>query len=400
LENLLKNWKNSQEQVKVRHQRRMKMCQALSVCGSLFLLVSGVLAFTTEQSYILGSVLFIVMCVALTNAYLLKVKGNLEQSVFILNWLIYILVVTLLYTGGINNTGILWVYPLVAVSLFINKFWLAVRLTGLYTILLALIVLTPVVELIPADYPPVIAFRFILSLFALSVICLIALYSEENVYELLIKLHNDDTRRLAFHDSLTGLSNRWSFQQNLQEIIQQENKEQSYALLYIDLDNFKFVNDNYGHDVGDRLLIHLSNELSDTLAEHELARLAGDEFTVILNNIDSQLEAEVVAKRILNLFQGGYSVDGIVYPVFVSIGIALNCKEISSPSQLLRCADAAMYKAKKKGNNNYQFFDEEIANDLLEQQVIETGLQGAIDKCISSLSHCSTTQYLMQKRER
>lgn len=377
MENLLDNWKSSQELIKVRRQRLLRICHGLSISGSIFLLFFGAIGIA-NHNYIIATILLVSMFVALVNSYILKVKDNLEQSILIINTVLLVLALMLLYTGGVNNSGILWLYPLFAISLFINRFSVAVYISIFFITLSGIIVLTPLINYIPADFSDVIAFRFVLTLLALAIICLVTLYSEERAYELILKLHSNDIHNLAFYDSLTGLSNRWSFQQNLQKLIEQQ-ESPSIALLYIDLDNFKLVNDNYGHDTGDNLLVHFSKQLSESLHDIDVARLSGDEFVVTLKHVANPHEAEIVAKQILSFFKEGYELDGMVYPVFASIGICLSSNAINMSSQLIRYADAAMYKAKKAGNNNYCFFDADIAAQLFEKQSIETSLKQAID---------------------
>ena len=136
-----------------------------------------------------------------------------------------------------------------------------------------------------------------------------------------MQLHNDDIRKMAYYDTLTGLPNRWSFKTNLERLLSRAEKvNQRVGLLYIDLDNFKQVNDQYGHETGDRLLRKFSERLDEvirptdqmfTQQTESLARLAGDEFIVLLPNIKDALDASSVASRVLGIFEGGFEVDNI-----------------------------------------------------------------------------------------
>jgi diguanylate cyclase (GGDEF)-like protein len=394
LEDLLENWKSSQELVKVRRQRQIKICLGLTISGSLFLLVFGLLSLY-ENRIILGVMLLTAMVIGLINGYHLKVKDTLEQAVLILNGILLLLSLILVYTGGMNNTGLLWIYPILAISLFINSFSVALRISTLFILVCGVLLLTPLSQYLQADYSYIVSLRFLLTLLALSAICLVTLYSEEQAYNLVLKLHDNEVHRLAFYDSLTGLPNRWSFQQNLARILEQKTDDKPNALLYLDLDNFKFVNDNYGHDIGDELLkdfgkkicqcINLSvqntTETVDFFTDinDDVSRLAGDEFVVILQGLSNRFEVELLAERIVGLFDGGYSLDANIYPVFISVGIALFPNDTSNAEQLLRYADAAMYKSKKKGNNNIQFFDSALEQELIVKQHIETGLQKAVE---------------------
>ena len=388
MDKIVDNWKTSQEMVEIRRIRRSRLCQALSLVGSAFLLIFGVLAIVNQQ-FIMGSILLISMCSSLYNVYLLQLKDNLEQSVLILTGVLFTLGLTLLYSGGINDTGILWIYPIFAINLFINRFWPAAYLSGAFILLSCILLFSPLSQYLQADYSQLVAIRFIITLIALYAMCLIALYSEEHAYDIIIKLHDDDIHRLAFYDSLTTLPNRWTFQNNLTSLLEDRNDNQKIALLCIDLDNFKYVNDNYGHEVGDALLAHFGKQLKQIIpvfgtqktipSNNEAFRLAGDEFIVILSDINSSEDAVMVAERILTLFDGGYNIEGHAYPVYASIGIAMCPDDTENASELLRYADAAMYEAKRSTTHFIEIFTREIADAIQQKQNIEKGLILALE---------------------
>ncbi|GEA01314.1 hypothetical protein KUL17_02110 [Alteromonas sp. KUL17] len=283
----------------------------------------------------------------------------------------------------------LWIYPIAAINLFINRFWPAVVVFCIFSITSILLLFTPLSSLLMTSYTLVEAIRFILTTLALNLICLAALRSEEQSYETIIKLHDDDIRQMAFYDTLTGLPNRWNFKTNLQRVIDRATKDkQKVGLLYIDLDNFKQVNDQYGHEMGDKLLLKFSEELwseirpSDHVLkpqEESIARLAGDEFVVLLPNIKDAFDAGTVATRILNIFDGGFEVDGITHLTYASIGIAVFPDDTAEPSELLHYADTAMYDAKQNGRNCFRFFTKEIADTIKQRQQIESGLRASLE---------------------
>lgn len=200
----------------------------------------------------------------------------------------------------------------------------------------------------------------------------------------------DDVQHLATYDTLTGLENRRSFQLWMERQLQRCHVDNDrMALLYIDLDNFKRVNDHYGHEVGDKLLKKFSGLLKDSVRPTDftasmsgegVARLAGDEFAVLLTNISCQESAVIVAERILNLFQGGFAVDGVFHNVQASIGIAMIPEDGMHAQTILRHADAAMYQAKSSGKNSYQFFTKSIAKSLKRKQKIEMLLGESISE--------------------
>ncbi|MCL6416013.1 EAL domain-containing protein [Aestuariirhabdus sp. Z084] len=198
-----------------------------------------------------------------------------------------------------------------------------------------------------------------------------------NAYLNLLK----DVQHLASYDHLTGLSNRRSFNKILDRQLRKSiiNK-QSMALLFIDLDNFKRVNDQYGHAAGDQLLLEFAKQLQTcirptdvaaTASDDQLARLAGDEFSLLLPDVADPQAAERVAQRVLDLFEHGFKVNGIYHNVHASIGIAMVPDDGNNAEALLVHADAAMYQAKDQGKNQYQFFNQQIAQRMQERQHIE-----------------------------
>lgn len=167
---------------------------------------------------------------------------------------------------------------------------------------------------------------------------------------------------LAYKDSLTGLPNRRFFMPELADTINQARVNgASQAVLFIDVDNFKEVNDTYGHTVGDRSLIHLSEILMKYVGEDNLvARIAGDEFVMLLKNIGNPQDAAVVAENIIQdistpFFAGHNKID-----VSLSIGIAITPDDTSSADELMRFADEAMYQVKRQGKNSFHFFNQEL----------------------------------------
>ncbi|MDO6565603.1 EAL domain-containing protein [Alteromonas sp. 1_MG-2023] len=376
-----------QEMLAVRYRRRYRLCQVLTILGVIFLFALGSFSLI-DGAQVLGCILILNALVGLANLYLLKRTGNVERAATILSGILFFLSMSLIITGGKSNTGILWVYPIVAINLFINRFWPAVCWFGLFNVASILLLFTPLSVLLMTSYSIVEAVRFILTMLALNSICLAALRSEEQAYQTIMQLHADDIRQMAYYDTLTGLPNRWSFKTNLERLLARAKKDkQRIGLLYIDLDNFKQVNDQYGHEAGDRLLFKFSERLweairpTDQLLKPQtesLARLAGDEFVVLLPNIKEPLDTSTVATRILNIFDGGFEVDGVTHMIYASIGISVYPDDATDPAKLLHHADAAMYDAKHNGRNCFRFFTQKIADTLHQRQQIEKGLRQAL----------------------
>jgi len=194
--------------------------------------------------------------------------------------------------------------------------------------------------------------------------------------------------RLASRDSLTGLDNRRNFQNTLSRAIQRNiESNKSIALLYIDLDNFKQVNDHHGHAAGDLVLQEFGRRLNDVVRLQDvtgvsenvsLSRLGGDEFVVMLNDIPNPDVALSVANRILDLFDPAFEVEGVQYGVCASIGIAISPEDGGDASTLLHHADAALYKAKAHGKNCCEFFTADIAEAIRRKTLIANDLSLAL----------------------
>ncbi|GGK64872.1 bifunctional diguanylate cyclase/phosphodiesterase [Amphritea balenae] len=187
-------------------------------------------------------------------------------------------------------------------------------------------------------------------------------------------------RHDAFHDNLTGLSNRAWFTSYLAKTINDtaRQKEQAFAVLFLDLDHFKMVNDTLGHSAGDQLLIEVSARLKDCLRNTDLlARLGGDEFVILLEHSDD-FHYIHVAERILEALVRPYQIAEQEVLSGGSIGIALSHAGYSDPDEMIRDADIAMYQAKLSGKNCYVVFDEDMREHLVQRINTERELSKAI----------------------
>ncbi len=196
------------------------------------------------------------------------------------------------------------------------------------------------------------------------------------------KKTEEELRFMANYDTLTKLPNRGMFQGGLLRALQaaKRNTEQ-LALLFIDLDKFKQVNDVLGHDAGDDLLRQVAKRLKSTVRDADLvARLAGDEFTIILENIHSDREAEIVAKKILMSFEAGFTVKGNDAGVGASVGIALFPHDATETEELMHCADTAMYHAKSLGRNNLKFYSPGMNTESDNRTKLERELRSAFNR--------------------
>jgi diguanylate cyclase (GGDEF)-like protein/PAS domain S-box-containing protein len=187
----------------------------------------------------------------------------------------------------------------------------------------------------------------------------------------------------ANHDPLTGLPNRALFNRKLAERLSPEERRSrfSYALLFLDLDGFKWVNDSLGHSAGDRLLLEIARRLEDELAREVLiARYGGDEFTLLPEGPCDYERAVRIARRVLTLFERPFHVGGQQVFSAASLGIVLGRPDYDSPDQLLRDADTAMYRAKAAGKAGYVVFDEGMHSEARMRLQMETDFRLALER--------------------
>jgi diguanylate cyclase (GGDEF)-like protein/PAS domain S-box-containing protein len=187
---------------------------------------------------------------------------------------------------------------------------------------------------------------------------------------------------LAFYDPLTGLSNRRLFKNRLDKAVKSvQRTSTSIALLFLDLDQFKRVNDTLGHDVGDSLLKEIANRLGQNVRENDtVSRIGGDEFTILLTDINNTNDVQIVANKILLSLSRPYILNGQEINSSVSIGITLTPEDSVDSNTLMKNADLAMYRAKELGRNNFQFFSEDMNTDILHNLEIEKELNTAIKR--------------------
>jgi diguanylate cyclase (GGDEF)-like protein len=187
---------------------------------------------------------------------------------------------------------------------------------------------------------------------------------------------------LAHHDPLTGLPNLTLLRNRLEHSIESANRKHlRAALLFLDLDQFKEVNDTFGHATGDALLSHVAHQLQGTLHwEDTVSRQGGDEFTVVLSDVRSVADVVRVAEKIMAISGTTVRIDNMELPISVSMGIALYPEDGSDFQSLLQCADAAMYRAKAAGRNSYRFYDAQIHAEITSRIRMRHALAHAIER--------------------
>jgi len=188
-------------------------------------------------------------------------------------------------------------------------------------------------------------------------------------------------RHQAHHDALTGLPNRLLFTDRLEQgILKAKRHQEGLALFFIDLDKFKHINDSLGHAIGDRVLKAIAKRLESIIRKEDtLARLSGDEFTLIMEELRQPEDATILADKILKTLAEAVFIDKHTLYVSGSIGISFYPQDASDAQSLLKYADTAMYKAKEEGRNNYQFYSPQMTEYALQRMTMQTSLREAID---------------------
>lgn len=194
--------------------------------------------------------------------------------------------------------------------------------------------------------------------------------------------HAQRVEYLAYHDNLTDLPNRAFFTRLLtQHMSEARRYDRRLALLFLDLDRFKTINDSFGHDAGDELLKEIGRRLRESVRESDIiARLGGDEFVILLPEITAARQVMPVADNILAAVGKPFTLAGQEFRITVSIGVTLFPGDGEDEQTLMKNADVAMYHAKEQGKNNFQFYSEELNADSLERLALESSLRSALER--------------------
>lgn len=193
------------------------------------------------------------------------------------------------------------------------------------------------------------------------------------------KMYEDKITRLAYFDSLTGLYNKPSVMDKFSKMV--VSGSQKVALFFMDLDNFKLTNDSYGHAVGDQLLVKVANTLMDfNLGSNIVSRFGGDEFVMLTKDFKSDEALEEIAEKLVRCIDNVYKISSYSINISSSIGIAVYPSDASNFDELLKNADTAMYKAKEKGKNRYEFYNSSMNEAIYEKLYMQSYMKMAISE--------------------
>lgn len=364
-----------EEMADIRATRKSNIVLLCSVIAVVVLTSYGVVHYLSGDYFLCSINVFSSLLLLLNTLYLYKHQRFNHSDLVLSSVLLFHGVVLLLYGEHINDR-LLWLYPIVAVLIFVNDFKVGALLSVGFCVL----------TLIAIQFPHAVHFsengsksRFLLSLFSLCLLCNISAYYYAKVMNYVHSLYKEGIEDLAYLDQLTGLANRWSFENwASNKLIEKENSNQITAMVFIDIDNFKTINDTYGHDVGDRVLQHFAKRLRNNVRnkdrktdkhDYSIARFAGDEFVLLLYDVKKMGDLESILNRISNLFNESYQSSERINTLTVSVGVSIYPDDAHTLSELTRCADKAMYAAKHSGKNQYRFYsDNKIPTALSEQE--------------------------------
>ncbi len=207
--------------------------------------------------------------------------------------------------------------------------------------------------------------------------------AEQERISMQLQESKDHFRHAAFHDALTNLPNRALLTENLKFVIERAKNQEDYqfAVLFLDLDRFKNVNDSLGHSIGDQLLIAMARRLESCIREVDMvARLGGDEFAILLDGIANGGDATTMARRIQEKLASPFNLSGHEVFTTTSLGIALSSTGYDHPENMLRDADTAMYRAKAQGKACYEVFDKGMHTHAVYVLQMENDLRRALDR--------------------
>lgn len=195
-----------------------------------------------------------------------------------------------------------------------------------------------------------------------------------------IKKSNEKIEYLAHHDPLTNLPNRLLLKARLdQSITHASNSKESLALFFIDIDNFKIINDTYGHSIGDKIINLVASRLQKNLRPDDtISRIGGDEFIIVIENIDQIKDIEKIANKILDDFKEPVKLQEYLFDVTVSVGISLFPNNSLNAEDLIKHADTAMYSAKNAGRNQYHFYKNEMTSEIFEKIIMKKEISDAL----------------------
>lgn len=329
---------------------KIYLIYSFSVIGFIFLFSLGLKGL--ESSCItLTTSLFGGSFLLLFNLIYLRQTENYVISGYVVFYLFFVLMLYLVYSGGVENTGPLWIYCLPPIALYIHGFKRGLLNLSIFLLLTFIILYYPNNTLLATEYTDAFKLRILLTFVLVAYLSAVYGYSREKSSSKMKKL-SEDLEFFLRRDELTGLYNRRGFQDNIHKI-----RESYGAIIMCDIDHFKKVNDTYGHSVGDFTIKEISHCIKENLRQGDIAvRWGGEEFFIFLLeiNIDNAFMVSEKLRETIENHPINYN-DDIVFHVTMSLGIAQVNDNITLETAI-KNADTAMYRSKEAGRNTSTVF--------------------------------------------
>jgi len=330
--------------------RKAYLINIFTFVAILFVFPLGINAYFASL-YSLSASLLGIAFILVANYYYLKATHNQNIAAFTVSTLFFILMTYLVYAGGVSNTGPLWVYPLPIILMFLLGFRQGLFYVTLFILINALILFAPDNSLLQSSYPYAFKVRIILSLIVVTFLASAYEFLREKAFIDMQELRRT-LENTAKEDPLTGLYNRRMYQEGMYGL----NCTQGIVLM-CDIDHFKSINDFYGHNVGDMVLVEVSKSIRNNIRKEDFAiRWGGEEFLIVLSQSsvnNGYIIGEKLRRSIENLSLKNK--EGVVVKVTISIGIAIADNTILLDKAISN-ADDAMYMAKSAGRNRTHIY--------------------------------------------
>lgn len=326
--------------------RKIYLINTFNLIAFLFVFPFGMNALY-ESMYILAFALLSISFILIVNYFFLKFSHKKEIASYVISTLFFILFSYLVYTGGLDNTGPLWIYPLPMIIMFLLGFRKGILYMALFFIVIIFILFGLENTLYPYDFK----LRIVLSLLLVTFLASVYEYLRERAFERMNTL-SQQLEEASHHDHLTQVYNRRGIHKELENACTHYNTDnKNFSLIICDIDYFKKINDNYGHIAGDEVLKKVASEIKSIIRKDDvLARWGGEEFLVLLLNATMEAAYEVGEKIRKSIENTSFTYDKHTIAMTVSIGVAEKDNELPI-SDIISQADTHMYKAKKEGRN-------------------------------------------------
>ncbi len=334
--------------------RKIFTVNLFGLVGLSITAIMSVSAFLNQQ-WLLAVVLLLASSVYLLAHLYQKFTGNFRLASNVILYSLFALMIYLVYSGGKDNTGPLWIFMVSPVALFFGGLKKGLFSISLFVVIISVIMFFPNEQLLATSYSIEFKTRLLYSFLTITFLSAFYEHSRQQSFDFMQEMSNK-YEQMAKLDPLTQLSNRRDAMDKLHyELRRVERNSTPLAIILCDVDHFKLVNDNYGHDAGDKTLVLLSKLFQETLRKQDIvARWGGEEFLFVLPQTTS-LQAQIVANKIRDKIKStAIEHEGAIFEITVSMGISEITHNKSDIENAIAKADENLYKAKSNGRDQFQ----------------------------------------------